>query len=131
MVRAVSLGLRRCNLELTGFCVTVRLDSEKPRYVFAIEPSGAVGRGVLGALLSACDQELQAANIEYQAKRQSQRLAAPELVVVAPGEFERRRKRRLDQGAFDSQLKLPHLQPEPQSIEDLVILDRWIGEPPP
>jgi hypothetical protein len=81
-------------------------------------------------MLAACDRQLQEANIEYQAKRASQRLASPELAVVAAGEFERWRRQRLDSGAFDSQLKLPHLQPEARLLDHLVVSQRWTGEEP-
>jgi len=48
--------------------------------------------------------------VEYTSKRDSARLADPELVVVGAGEFERlKRARSASLGRSDAQVKLPRL----------------------
>lgn len=122
VVTAVSEAQEETGIHLDGFCVTVRLDSANPRYIFAVEPSQTQEEGSLIELLEACERGLRRANIEYAAKRESLRLDDPGLVVVSPGSFERLRQARLAAGAFDSHLKVPHLEPDPAVIEKLGVL---------
>ncbi len=119
VVQAVSEAQERTGVALAGFCVGVRLDADNPRYVFAVEPAMPLGEREARALLDACEQGLQRANVEYQAKRASLRLGPPALVLVPPGAFERWRKERLAQGAFDAHVKLPHLAGDPAVLERL------------
>ncbi len=119
VVQAVSRAQERTGVRLAGFCVTVRLDAEHARYVFAVEPEGPVEDADLGSLLRACEQGLLAANIEYRAKRESLRLGDPQLAVVERGAFERWRKQRLQEGAFDSHVKVPHLDGDPSVLQRL------------
>ncbi len=59
-----------------------------PHYRITAEPPAA-GEPRLAELL---DGELRRLNIEYAAKRRSGRLAAPRIVAVAPGTFDRRQR---------------------------------------
>jgi hypothetical protein len=119
VIQAVSRAQEAAQVEINGFCVTVRLDAENPRYVFAIEPASQTDDQQLISLLAACERNLQEANIEYQAKRKSMRLGEPMLALVQPGAFERWRKVRVEAGAFDAHLKLPHLSQDPSVLERL------------
>jgi hypothetical protein len=119
VVQAVSEAQERTGHRLQGFCVTVRLDAERPRYVFAVEPAGPLGEPEARRLLEACEQGLRRANIEYQAKRASQRLGPPLLAVIAPGAFERWRQARIREGAPDAHVKVPHLAADPGVLERL------------
>ncbi len=119
VVQAVSSAQESVGVDLNGFCVTVRLDREHPRYVFAVEPSNQVSRRTLSDLLATCEQNLQAANIEYRAKRTSLRLGDPLLAVVRNGAFERWRREKISSGAFDSHVKTPHLSPDPSILDQL------------
>ena len=55
------------------------------------------------------DQALCNLNIEYAAKRESQRLGAPIVRRVAAGSYEALRQRRVSEGAPEAQVKIPHL----------------------
>ncbi|MBW1870593.1 MAG: GH3 auxin-responsive promoter family protein [Deltaproteobacteria bacterium] len=119
VVQAVSKAQESLGIPLTGFCVTVRLDSEKPKYVFAVETKEKIEKARLLQLLSACEQNLQAANIEYKAKRDTLRLQDPVLAVIKEGAFERWRQEQLDSGAADAHVKTPHLSRDPSILEKL------------
>lgn len=119
VVQAVSSAQESIGVTLNGFCVTVRLDQEHPRYVFAVEPSGRVPEEKLAELLKSCEQNLQEANIEYRAKRTSLRLGDPLLAVIKNGAFERWRREKISSGAFDSHVKTPHLSRDPSILDQL------------
>lgn len=118
VVQSVAHAQEQTGVELSGFLVTVRLDAEHPRYLFAVEPVDAgLDDAALRGLLQACEQQLQQANIEYKAKRGSMRLGEPQLVVLQPGSFERERQERIKAGAFDAHVKVPHLTRDPSILE--------------
>jgi hypothetical protein len=55
------------------------------------------------------ESELGLRNMEYQSKRDSHRLGAPVIRVVHQGEFEKYRKRMVEQGKLDGQFKILRL----------------------
>ena len=88
---------------------------DPPRYVIAFElPPGAPCDEA--ALAEAWDEAMKAVNIEYAEKRQSGRLAPPVARRVSEGAFVRWRRRRVEQGAPDGQVKMPPLM---RSLGDL------------
>jgi hypothetical protein len=107
VVSAVGALCNRLGLTLEGFTLAPAAQGF-PRYVLLVEP-GAPGleadRSAFRAAPAILDAELQARNIEYGAKRSSQRLGAPELWVLAPGSYEQHRQRRIAEGANDAQIK--------------------------
>jgi len=88
--------LRRLAPDATGFTLRVRM-AEVPIYELAVE-------GDLRGL-EAFDEALRGANVEYDSKRATGRLAPAHLVEVAPGTYARRRAARVAAGAPDSQVK--------------------------
>ncbi|HYQ96607.1 MAG TPA: GH3 auxin-responsive promoter family protein, partial [Candidatus Eisenbacteria bacterium] len=99
-------------------------DSGFPRYVFLVEFSSFPSELALRTFCAEIDRALKARNIEYRAKRESQRLGAPELWVVKRGGYEARRSRRLQQGASDLQLKPTHLTRDPAFHRQFDIVER-------
>ncbi|MHC4947126.1 MAG: GH3 auxin-responsive promoter family protein [Planctomycetota bacterium] len=83
-------------------------DTPNSRYVFRVEFTGAVDRPVLDKFLAGLDDRLKGVNIEYKAKRDSQRLRAPVLHVMREGWYERQRKAQVDAGkrAFQAKTEL-------------------------
>jgi hypothetical protein len=125
VVGAVSAVAARLELPVEGFTLHPAPDGF-PRYVLVIEPAGSPeveypgtprpsGPGNLPtserlrAFLHAVDGELGARNVEYSAKRSSERLGAPELWLAAEGSYELQRRRRVVAGANDGQIKPTHL----------------------
>jgi hypothetical protein len=119
VVRAVGEAAASLGLKLAGFCVTVDLRGEHPRYLLAAECDSPIPAERSVDLLVAFDRQLRLANIEYDGKRKSQRLGPPYLVWTAAGAFERWRKRRLEEGAPDAHLKTPHICRDPEILEFL------------
>jgi hypothetical protein len=75
-------------------------------YVELLGDAGAEERGRLGAAVDAALREI---NIEYDAKRHSERLKPPEVIALGPDAFQRYRALRLSEGAHEGQLKWLHL----------------------
>lgn len=80
-----------------------------PRYVALVEFQGDPSADALARFPTALDAALGRHNGEYVGKRGSQRLAGPELLVVAHGSFEARRRERAVGLTSDSQIKPTHL----------------------
>ena len=104
-------------VRLAGLSMAVEL-SDPPGYLFAVEGEQSIDDATGHRLLEALEAGLRAVNLEYDAKRSSQRLAAPKLLLLAEGAFDRERQRRVDAGAPDSHVKPPHL------VRDISILER-------
>lgn len=117
-VEAIDAALRRCQVDAAGFVLTARL-ADPPYYCIAIEPVAANDDAHWRALLGACDDELRRVNIEYAAKRDSQRLGPPHLLLTPAGAFERLRAQRVAAGAPDAHVKLPHLARDPAVLDQI------------
>jgi hypothetical protein len=90
-------------------------DSEQSRYAFLVEFDAALPpQTALGRLLAEIDTRLCGLNVEYQQKRQSQRLGAPVLWVMKTGWFEGAVHAALGRGARDAQHKAALLTTTPQ-----------------
>lgn len=122
IIKVLSDLVSRCNLHINGFTVTVSL-KETPSYVLAIEPQNTLGEEKKREIIKEFDSLLRKANIEYDAKRRSQRLSDPELIILKRGFFERYRSMQISRGAPDAHLKPPHLTIRKEIIE-LLYLER-------
>ncbi len=109
VVEALSRVQERLAIELAGFTVSVDLAGPVPRYLFYVELREPANEERLRDLLRACDAELQRSNLEYEAKRASQRLGEPRLIVVPEESYDRYRRRRVAEGAPDAHVKALHL----------------------
>jgi hypothetical protein len=92
---------------------------EPPRYSFYAEAGESMTTDRLRAFVGAMDRALSNRNIEYEAKRESQRLGAPVVRRVAPGTYQMLRQRRVAEGAPEAQVKIPQLSPNMQFGEGL------------
>lgn len=118
VVEAMRQAEGQTGLSCVGFSVGCALD-QPPRYVLAIEARGELNNEEAQRLLQGFETALRAVNIEYEAKRDSQRLGPPALKVLHPGAFDRYRAQRVAAGAPDSHVKPPHLVREAEAIEAL------------
>jgi hypothetical protein len=87
-------------------------DMEKSRYIFRVEFTRAIDPDIQKNFLSGLDRHLKSINIEYKAKRDSQRLKAPVLHVMKEGWYERERKKQVEGGMRAFQAKTQLLSPE-------------------
>ncbi|MGI5861884.1 MAG: GH3 auxin-responsive promoter family protein [Myxococcales bacterium] len=84
-------------------------DVENQRYSLYVEFAPDTSPERQHKFQRAIDDALCRVNVEYRAKRQSERLGAPELVPLRRNSFERYRAMRLAEGAHDGQFKWMHL----------------------
>ena len=122
VVEAVTRAARSL-VPLVSFAVTVEM-ADLPRYLFSVEVAGESDPATLRELLHRCDAGLRRANIEYEAKRSSERLGDPALLLVKPGWFEAYRAQRVAEGAPDAHVKPPHLKKDPAFIEQIETIER-------
>jgi hypothetical protein len=87
VIDAVSTAASEAGVVIPHFRVLA--DADAGRYVFQVEPEGEVSTDQGRALLSAIERRLSSLNAEYEGKRNSQRLAAPELQIMKAGWHER------------------------------------------
>ncbi len=87
-------------------------DMEKSRYTFRVEFTAAIDPGTQKKFLEGLDHHLKDINIEYKAKRDSQRLKAPVLHVMKEGWYERERKKQVEGGMRAFQAKTQLLSPD-------------------
>jgi hypothetical protein len=98
-----------------------------PSYSFLVEFTQDHDEGKKRHFLSHVEDSLGRINIEYKAKRSSQRLGSPKLKILEKGSFERFRKARLAVLQHDSQFKACHLRcdfkipPEFKIIEEILL----------
>jgi GH3 auxin-responsive promoter len=86
------------------------VDGTSPRLVFLTEFDDRVSDPDGSALVDQVDAALGDQNSEYQTKRKSLRYGAPIIRVVRPGEFDRYRRRMVEQGhRSDGQFKVLRL----------------------
>jgi hypothetical protein len=109
---AASAAVRDSGLDLAGFTVSLRLPAdERPGYVVAIEPRAATPPSALREFLRSFERALRGANVEYRGKRDSLRLSAPVLLLLAEGSYRRWRAEQVAGGSHDGQIKPPNLLP--------------------
>jgi hypothetical protein len=118
VVEAAAKAEHDTRLPIAGFCVTLEL-SDPPRYVLGIEPERAMSKSELVSWRDAFESALCAVNIEYAAKRSSERLARCKLRVLPKGAFERERDRRIHSGAPESHVKPLHLAKDRAAFDAL------------
>jgi hypothetical protein len=96
-----------------------------PRYVAFVELQRPSTDDVLRVFAARLDQALEHQNVEYGSKRSSARLGAPELRIVAPGSYDAARRRRLEGGTSDSQIKPTHLTRDASFGQAFSVLGRY------
>lgn len=118
VIEAATRAEAESAVKLAGFCVAPEL-GELPRYVVAIEPIAPIDAQAGEKFLRAFEHALRAVNIEYAAKRDTERLGPPALRVLPKGAFERDRHRRVKNGAPDSHVKPLHLARDLKIVAEL------------
>ena len=96
---------------------------EPPRYALYAELGDEMTTERCRDFVRAIDRSLCEQNIEYEAKRESQRLGAPVLKRVAPGTYQALRQKRVAEGAPESQVKIPQLSTNMEFGAGLEVLE--------
>ncbi|AFY67548.1 GH3 auxin-responsive promoter family protein [Geitlerinema sp. PCC 7407] len=107
---------------LEDFCITLSEDVIPAHYLINVELAAGESLADPQGFLDRCDRLLQAENKSYALKRPSNFVPPPRLRILAPGSFGILRRRQLDRGIPDSQLKFPHLSEDRQFLAGLTVL---------
>lgn len=121
---AVEDVARSLGVDLEGFTLLPAREGF-PRYVMLLEPSGAAEPGRFSGAPLLLDRALAAHNIEYGAKRSSERLDAPEIWIVPAGSYEAARRKRVAAGANEAQIKPTALTRNSKYSDDFRVLERF------
>lgn len=97
--------------------------ADPPFYALYAELGDSMTRDRCMRFVERFDAALRVGNVEYDAKRESQRLGPPVLRRVAPGSYQQLRERRVAEGAPEAQVKLPQLATRMEFGDDLVVLE--------
>jgi hypothetical protein len=103
LIEAVGRGARRAGLEHDFFVAYA--DAQRGGYTLYVELTGAASRADRERLAVAVDRALCEVNVEYDAKRASERLKPLTVVPLRADSFAEYRKLRLAEGAHEGQLK--------------------------
>jgi hypothetical protein len=95
-----------------------------PHYALLAELESVPGHDFLRRFLADVDQNLGRHNVEYQSKRSSQRLGAPEFRVLPPGSYASLRQRKVEAGVSDAQVKFSCLTRDPKWCEQFQIIEQ-------
>ncbi len=123
---AVNLTIKDTGIQLNGFTFLPDESGELPRYILMIEPQNSkIDDGHLKDFIKKFEQNLKKVNIEYETKRDSMRLDAPILAVLAENEYERFRADLIARGASDATTKPPVLKKDPLFINNFKIIKKF------
>ncbi len=107
-------------LPLEDFCITLSANDFPAHYLVNIELSPNHTLSEPQAFLERFDRRLQEANIHYAINRPTQ-VPPPRLRLLVSGSFATLRRRQLQRGIPDSQLKFPHLSEDRTFLAGLVV----------
>jgi len=96
-----------------------------PHYVILVEPSQIGENNNFQTLANELDKQLSVCNTEYESKRQSQRLGAPETWVVESGSYSKWRQDKINDGANDDQIKPIHLTRDSKFADRFKLVERY------
>jgi hypothetical protein len=126
IINAIHKARQTTGINVEFFCACLE-GQIPPSYSFLVEFSEDPDSRQKKHFLNHVEDSLGRINIEYKAKRSSQRLGNPTLKVLEKGSFERFRKARLEVLRHDSQFKVSHLRcdfkipPEFKIIEEILL----------
>jgi hypothetical protein len=118
-VQAAKRTLAKYNT--AGFSVTLKF-SDIPLYLIAVEPENEDTNLPEKEIAESFDAELMKENVEYEAKRKSGRLATAELIRLNPGTYNAYRKKLVESGRPEGQIKPPHLLSSEEELKQLISL---------
>jgi hypothetical protein len=103
------------NTPLVDYFMAPDTEQTPARYVLAIEASQSGGDHQAGArkLLEAVEEALRRVAPDYDEERALGTLGSMAVILLKPGAFERDRERRVAAGGSASQIKTPHVIPDP------------------
>lgn len=124
---AMAEALRELHITLTAFSVAPCWNEKMPFYGLFIERGDLANREQGARLANALEQRLCAVNIEYAAKRESQRLGAVRLQLVPTNTWQTWDRQRLQKtGGNLEQYKHPCLIPDTKFRESVAVEEEFV-----
>jgi GH3 auxin-responsive promoter len=120
---AVSDAASRLGLHMRAFTMCP-VATPFPHYALLAELEIDSERDLLNRFLVEVDVDLGRRNVEYQSKRTSRRLGAPELWVLQTGSYAALRQRRIEAGVSDVQVKVACLVRDPNWCRQFEIVEQ-------
>jgi len=99
-----------------------------PRLLFLIEFDSPVTDHEGAVLVDRLDAALGEQNSEYETKRESLRYGPPVIRVVRPGEYDRYRRRKVEEGRADGQFKILRLTSDTSFAAEFEAERELVGE---
>jgi len=118
VTQAVQSAAVDCSFRIRFFSVIPQFRPE-PHYQLWFEPEIECTTSQIEELNRSFDRHLRLNNIEYEAKRDSNRLANTSVGVLQSGTYEELRKHLVSNGVPDAQVKISHLNPKEDILEFL------------
>jgi hypothetical protein len=119
---AMTEALRQLNLTLTAYSVAPCWDEDQPYYGLFVERGDLGDRAQGMRLAEALERQLEQGNVEYAAKRESQRLGPIRLALLPTGSWQQWDRQRLARtGGSLEQYKHPCLIPDIKFRESVVV----------
>ncbi len=129
VVQAVQEALAETSLTLTAYCLAPGWDEEDAYYGLFVEQTDFESPDQALALAEAVDRHLRRVNIEYDAKRESRRLAPIRAMLLPQGTWSAWDQQRLAKtGGTPEQYKHPCLIPDPAFRQQVPVLRELIPE---
>ncbi|PZD72020.1 hypothetical protein C1752_03947 [Acaryochloris thomasi RCC1774] len=113
------------NLQLENFCFTLTYDAPA-QYLINIELASGETLTDPVAFLGAFDATLKELHTMYALKRRDQ-VRPPHLRILAAGSFEQVRQRMVQNGAAESQLKMPHVTEDREFLAGVTVAQEVDG----
>ncbi|GAA6615912.1 GH3 auxin-responsive promoter family protein [Scytonema sp. NUACC26] len=107
-------------LPLEDFCITLSENEFPAHYLVNIELASGAKLSDPQAFLASFDRNLKEINVYYGSKRKDQ-VPPPRLRILEAGSFAIIRKRQLQKGIPDSQLKFPHISEDRNFLAGLKV----------
>ncbi len=109
-------------VELDDFCIALSADEVPARYLVNIELAVGARLDNPKAFLERFDYWLAEFNNPYGTVRGSE-VPPPRLQILAPGSFAVVRRRQVEKGMSDSQLKFPHISEDRKLLSGLTVVE--------
>ncbi|NEP43100.1 MAG: GH3 auxin-responsive promoter family protein [Okeania sp. SIO2H7] len=109
-------------VELEDFCIALSAQEFPARYLVNVELAGDRSLDDPQAFLQRFDYWLAEYNNPYGTVRRSE-VPPPRLQILAPGSFAIVRRRQVEKGMSDSQLKFPHISEDRNLLSGLTVVE--------
>lgn len=120
VTQVMQLLQQEFGLHLEDFCITLSENEFPAHYLVNIELAPGENLSDPQAFLTSFDRKLKEINVYYGSKRKDQ-VPPPRLRVLEAGSFGIVRKRQLQKGIPDSQLKFPHISEDRNFLAGLKV----------